>query len=345
MILHPVIFLIVLFDFLSLVFLCSACIPSLRALVEWDPGSASARQLSLEKSVEQGTLYYFIGGAAFAIGTALLTAAVSLVLPNVVPGAMCGTGVMEAMHGTGGTAFLVRSTALCLLYAGYRIHTLNLSHPDYPLVRLSSGFTLLTASVLLPSLYSTGESLLTLNVEAPVSCCAAVYDSFRSLGGGGTATGIGTRAWLCVFGVLTAILSGLSIRTFSTRSVPGKAFTAVTGMIALLWTVSGSVVLNRFFSSYHFEVLDHHCLWCLFLPQHNLIGYPLYGALLTVCFNGVSLFALAGAVRGNPDVVAEGSSQIRRGSRLILYGLIAFVLMNVIPVLTWRIKFGVWIGG
>jgi hypothetical protein len=111
-----------------------------------------------------------------------LIVAVSNVLPDIVPGAMCGTGVIQATEGMGNRALVFRFLAVFMLFLRCDIEKIDRTNPDSLLVQTNARFLLMAIPVLFLSMTATFQAISGLNVQQPVDCCAAVYDAVRSSG-------------------------------------------------------------------------------------------------------------------------------------------------------------------
>jgi len=139
------------------------------------PEVYSARALNL-------IAWLFLGLAAL-----VLVVAIAGALPDLVPGAMCGTGVLEATAGRGERALALRCLALLLLGAFRPCARLDAGAPEAPLLPTEARLLLLALPVTLLAGLDTWRALAALDVHAAVDCCAVVYDE---LSAGGPAVGV-----------------------------------------------------------------------------------------------------------------------------------------------------------
>ena len=136
---------------------------------------------------------------------------------------------------------------------------------------------------------------------------------------------------------------GLSLRRWPSLAGRGAAARALI-LVTLVWVPLTTLVLVRLLAPYHYEVLHHHCPWCLFLGEHGMVGYPLFAALLLVVLE-VPAALLSGAVgRARPAVAAEATVRVRQAGLRIVVAVLAFVALAGGPALLWRLRHGVWMG-
>ncbi|MEO1336050.1 MAG: hypothetical protein AAFV29_10420, partial [Myxococcota bacterium] len=93
---HPLLVAIVVIDLCAAGLLFAAALRSEPVIRGWAPGDASARQIDLERRLEAASLLGRTGTITFVVSSIALLLALTAVLPEIVPGAMCGTGVVEA---------------------------------------------------------------------------------------------------------------------------------------------------------------------------------------------------------------------------------------------------------
>jgi len=241
MIRHPLLMAVLMGDLISLLLLLSAAKTALKTVTEWAPQSASGQQIRLERSVEAGELTAKFALAAFLASTLLLFAGITNVLPAVIPGAMCGTGVLQATQGLMGSALFCRFLTLGILYLWLVLEKLNSLQPDRPLVVGSSRILLLAVPFHVLAVATTLQAVWQMDAHQPVDCCAVVYDQFQSLAMARQTAGIPNSLWLLAFWTLSILLllSGL----FALRAgVSGRVkISGWTALLALLWVPSGSL--------------------------------------------------------------------------------------------------------
>ena len=114
---HPVLVAVLALDAMALALLGAAVVTAVRVVLGWAPDSSASAQLTLEARADSASLLGRLGAAALLGATLLLVGAIARVLPSIVPGAMCGTGVLQSMDGLGGRALALRGVALGLLAA------------------------------------------------------------------------------------------------------------------------------------------------------------------------------------------------------------------------------------
>ncbi len=346
MMIHPLSLAVLACDVATAVLLLLAAFSSARIVSGWSPGDPTRRQLRLERAAEATSLQGRFALAAFILGSLILIIAIVGVLPSIVPGAMCGTGVVQATRGMATRALVLRPLALALL-AAWRMHDrLNQSAPTSPLGTAPAKLLLLATPITMVAAFDTALALGALDVHTPVHCCAVVYDQVAPAAAGAGRSWMSDTAltWLTLglggLLLLTAIWTRLETR--QTRITP--ATLCLTGL-ALGWVPIAAITLVRVFSAYHYGVLHHHCPWCLFLSEHRWVGFPLLGSLLIVLFDSFGAL-LAGRI-GNvvPGLRSHTRERIRIGALRVVLATLLFGLLAGLPALLWRLQHGVWLTG
>lgn len=342
---EPTLLSVMVTDFIVLLLILSASWTAFRVLLRWEPESVDREQLGLEIAFETSSIKVRAAALAFLFSTLVMIVAIANVFPKIVPGAMCGTGVIQATDGMGNRALIFRFAAVSLLFFVCEMERLDRTVPDSILVQTTARFLLVALPVVLLSMISTIKAISALNIQQSVDCCAALYDTVRSSRDISITETIPDTWWVVAFttGAAFLVVLGLRIRRASgARSIHELSLTA---LISFAWAVIAWITLLKILSAYHYQVLNHHCPWCLFLPEHHLVGYPLLAALVLTAFEGT--MALTAAHMGNkhPELRAGSQARIRKAGLRIVCAVILFLLISGLPAVLWRLKYGVWITG
>lgn len=343
MIRHPLLMGVAVMDGLALLLLLASALTAVRVLSGWNPGSADRRQIALETAAEGADLQARFAFWFFAMSTVLLIVAVANALPPIVPGAMCGTGVLQATDGRGGRMLFFRLSGMVALHIWRTAQKLNRTRPESPLTVLQARLLLLAAPVVFLGVVDTVRAAGVLASHGPVSCCAVIYDQVRSVTQANGSAGLSDAVWVWGFslsGLLLLIVAGWA--TVNRR--PTGAAARLLAMGALPWVPMAAVALVRALAAYHYGVLHHHCPWCLFLPDHYGVGYPLFGALAVAALEGPAAWTSAAIAGRYPSVAGVGEARVQQSGRRIVLAVLLFFLLSAGPALLWRLRFGVWMG-
>jgi len=341
---HPLFLAIISADLTALFLLLATGITFLQTALHWQPFSADRRQLSLEARVETASIQGRVAFRLFLFSAFLLVFGIANLFHEDIPGAMCGTGVCQAMA-AGSTKLLIYTGLLLLtMQLWYELDRLNTARVEMPLTAPNARFFLVIPPVALLTVKQTVDTFAGIDPYQPVDCCAVVYDQFTSLTQAGTTIGLPDSLWIGGFIVLSLTMLGLSIAAGRPAADSGKLHTALAG-ISLLWLLVAMPTLVNILSAYHYGVLHHHCPWCLFLPEHAMVGYPLYGAVCVIAMEGFTMGCLPLITPKNPSVHRQVQDRCRRAARRIAAAEILFLIVALVPPILWRLRYGVWMTG
>ncbi len=345
MMVHPLILAVAAADAAVVVLLLMAALTSARIVTGWRRSEPTREQLRLERRAESASVQGRWAFGLFVLGSLTYLVAVAEVLPAIVPGAMCGTGVVQATNGLADRALGLRLLAL-LLMGAWRLHDgLDRADPTSPLVPTTARLMLLAAPVAVVAALGTFGSMASLDAQTPVDCCSVVFDQVSSVTEATTTAGLSDTTLARATTALGALLAGLAIWIIA---APGRALrfsTAALGLTALMGVPLAAVALVRVFSAYHYGVLHHHCPWCLLLPEHRLVGFPLFGALLVVLLDGVGAHLAARVANAESGLADAGRRRARTAALRVLLAVVIFAILTGGPALFWRLRYGVGIAG
>jgi hypothetical protein len=309
--------------------------------LNWSPASSNADQLRREHHAEMASL---LGrGAVICLEAATLIGltGITLVWHRAVSGAMCGTGVMQAMGNNGFRAVIFWVATILILRSWRTLDHIDHLHPQGVLTRDASRMMIVAAPFLILSLFHAWQALMRVATIPTVSCCAAVYDQVVNN------TAATTSQWivhLSLWGNLAGnlvllILAMAVIRTQHAR--PGVLMPAIT----CIWAILSIISIKQIWSAYYYQVLSHPCPWCLFLPDYYGVGFLIFGCLAAVVLESISL-GLAVRTRDRyPQLNVPATLLITNAAWRIVIALIGFSLLTAGPALSWRLRTGVWLHG
>lgn len=344
MIWHPLLIAVVVGDLLSLLLWLGAARTAFQIVIKWVSQSAKREQIQLERRAETARLAAKFSLAIFILSTTLLIIGITNVLPAMVPGAMCGTGVLQATDGLLGRALMVRFLVFFIMTLWLTYEKLNLSRPDAPLTTYNSRVLLLALPFFLLAVITTYRGILRIDAHQPVDCCAIVYDQFGSLKAARQIAGISDTFWVWTFWMLTALMLLCAVWSLRTKRTNGEKATGSLAVITVIWVPIAAITLVRVYAAYFYQVLHHHCPWCLFLPEHKFVGVPLFGALIIISLEGPISYLAAKTAANFPDLLPRARRRSRLAGLRLLLAAVAFTGMIALPAVYWRLLYGVWLG-
>jgi hypothetical protein len=339
---HPILLSVSALDLLAVAALSASLFAVFPVSVRWHPGSPDRAQLLLERRAEAGAMTAHAATVFLLLSTGLLVVAFSLVLPGTIPGAMCGTGVLQAVGDAGVRALGFRLLALLCLSAWQLLEGLNRSRPDAPLTETGVRVLLASSPVVLLGIAETQRALWGLDFGQAVDCCARIYDPVS--GGGARGAGIEGRYWAAAFVLLSAAAGAVAAALrWSDSMRPGRVW--MLAAFVCFWLPAAAVSLVHVFSPAIFGVLAHPCPWCLFLPEHGMVGFVLFGAMAVAAREGLLVPVAAWTVRIDGALRVPAADRVSKAAGRVLAALAVFFLFSAGPTLLWRIRYGVWISG
>ena len=343
MILHPLLFAVVVGDLLSLLLWLGAAVTAFQVVIKWVPQSAEREQIQLERRVETAGLSARFSFAVFFLSTTLLIIGITNVLPEIVPGAMCGTGVLQATDGLGGRALIYRFFVFFIMGLWFTSEKLNLSRPNAPLTKYNSRVLLLALPFFFLAVITTFIGFLNIDSHQPVNCCAVVYDQFSNLTAARKIAGIPNTFWVWTFWTLTVVMLLFAVWSQRTKRTNGDKASGSLAVISVIWVPIAAITLVRVYAAYFYQVLHHHCPWCLFLPEHKFVGVPLFGVLFIITLEGPISYLAAKTAANYPDLLTRARIRSRLAGLRLLLAAIAYTGMVGLPAIYWRLLYGVWL--
>jgi hypothetical protein len=324
--------------------LLSAAIKAWQIILHWQPEASSKAQLLLEQKAEVLSMQGRLALVLFAMTLLLIIFGVSNLFAVLIPGAMCGTGVCQALPQGGTPLLLTRGVLVGGLLLWHELDRINRQHRRAPLNVYNARILLACAPLTAMAIASFYQTFANLDRQQIVDCCAVVYNRFASAEPARRTAAIDDVWWLSAYWVLSLLLMGLAYglwrgqwRGANTR----KMLAAAT----ILWLPVAVICLIHIFAAYHYRVLHHHCPWCLFLADHHWVGFPLFGLIALVSTEGVFSYLLPQMVGPQHPLFEVALDRSRRAGARLLVALVVFIVISTGPALVWRLRLGVWIGG
>ena len=343
MIRHPLLITVVVGDLLSLLLWLAAARTAFQIVINRVPQSAKRKNIQLEQRAETARLSAKFGLTLFFLSTALLIIGITNVLPESVAGSMCGTGVLQATDGLGGQALMVRFFLFFIMVLWLTHDKLNLSQPDAPLTRYNSRLVLLALPFFLLAVITTLRSILRIDSHQPVDCCTLAIDQFGSLAAARQIAGIPDTFWVWIFWLLTALMFLCAVWSLKTKRTNREKITGFLSVITVVWVPTAAISLVRVYSVNFYQILQHHCPWCFFLPEHKFVGIPLFGALIIIILEGPISYLVAKTAVNFPDLLPGAMRRSKLAALRLLLAAVAYTGMVALPAIYWRLLYGVWL--
>lgn len=263
MLLLPEALTILVLDVLFFIFGVIAFYLSFNIYRFWDINQTTPLQYSLEKRLYlSNTIIKFI----FSIKLPLFLFFIFTLdkISNVIKGAMCAAGVVDATEY--GVYLLALKIINIYLFAFWlKLNFLDMHHQDLPYTKRKSLlfiyiFLLLVVEIVLDFLLFDA-----INIDKIVSCCGNIYSS--------SASSLISSAFKIEPFYLYAMFYGFYILMILFYILKNREFYAT---INFLFIPISLVAIITIFSPYVYELPTHHCPFCLMQSDYYFIGYFIY---------------------------------------------------------------------
>jgi len=241
-------------------------------------------------------------------------------LSTLIPGAMCGAGVIKA-NAYGNPLLSLKIVILFLSALWLSLNSMDLKAKNYPYVKLKSWFYLLiffllSSEFVLDILYFTH-----IETTNPVSCCSVIFG--QTGGANGLPFGLDIPKLLILFYLLFALVVLTTVSEMAIISIVASILFGVIAYYAVVY----------FFGTYIYELPTHLCPFCMLQDHYYYVGYLIWGVLLL----GVFLMIDASIMQRFFD---QPSQKLKRISLLLLS---LFVLLCSAYVAVYYLKNGVFL--
>jgi len=247
-------------------------------LRRWDFASYTALQFRLERRA-----YLLMSVAVFLFVLKLLLFPYFIFtidkLSAVVPGAMCGAGVIS-FDPSGMRLLYLKIAVLFMLVLWLVVNHCDLAGGDYRWSPLKYRLFMLIFVFVSAELWLTLRFFNALDIHAVLNCCATLYgllEGMNPLPFGLEKTPMVVLFYLVWFFVLFSHAAQKPLRHLAAL---------------LLFAVIAYYSVLYFFGTYIYELPGHHCPFCMFQRDYWYAGYAVWGLLAGGLFLGMAaLFA------------------------------------------------------
>lgn len=297
-----------------------AFVATIGLLKKWNFDAFTTEQFALEnRSYLVMTIIFFV----MLLKVILLPYFVYTIdkLSDLIPGAMCGAGVIKA-NVYGNPLLSLKIIILFLSALWLSMNSIDLKAKSYPYLKIKSWFfmgifILLSVEFLLDILYFTH-----IETTNPVSCCSVIFGV--SGGADGLPFGLDIPKLIILFYLLFALVVLTVLSDFVMMSIVASLLFAVIAYYAVVY----------FFGTYIYELPTHLCPFCMLQDHYYYVGYLLWGLLLLGLFLTIDSALLQ-------TFLKQSSNQLMRLKRISLLLLSLFVLLCSAYVAVYYMKNGV----
>ncbi len=319
MILSPEVLTILILNTIFALFATIAFILSIKIVLKWDINATTKLQYTLEKqSYLSATIIKYI----FAIKVPLFLFFIFTLdkISNVLTGAMCGAGVVDATD-YGNYLFVLKVLNLYIFAYWIALHSEDIKHENQPYTKMKFAFFSVAFIFLMAELILEGVMFGAIDLEEMVSCCGTIYsssaDSYISQ----------------IFAIDTSLLLAIFYSNFFLIMLfyylKRKYLFAIAN---IAFIISSIVTLIVFFGTYIYEMPTHHCAFCYLQSDYYYVGYLIY----TLLFVGT----LYGVISGFVETSKE--KRVKNYKISLVFNSLYVILLSLYPIVFY-IKNGVFL--
>ncbi len=292
---------------------------SLRILKKWDFDSFNPIQFKLEKqSYLVNTIILFVFSLKFLLIVYFIFTIDSLSV--LVPGAMCGAGVITA-NAYGTPLLTLKLTVLALLTLWLYLNFYDMNTKNYQYFKEKSWLFIAVFLLMVGELFLDFSYLANIDTHIAVSCCSTLFGQLE--GANPLPFGLTISLLLLLFFLLYAL-------TILTLNLNYKKLYIFSNLL-FLYIAYYAVVY--FFGTYIYQLPTHKCPFCMLQSDYFYVGYLVWGFLFIGTFIGIS-DALSSLIIDKPKL---------KHQKLVSYLLSLFVLLCTIYVAVYYLKNGVFL--
>ena len=297
--------------------LAVAFVVSLKVLLKWDFESFTPFQFALERQaylVSTIILFVFLMKFILVVYFIFSIDALSLLLP----GAMCGAGVIKA-NAYGSYLLILKLFILFLLTLWIYVHSYDMRTKNHQWFKQKSWLFSLIFVLIIVELGLDFSYFSNIDTHMPVSCCSALFGQLE--GANPLPFGLSVTLLLVLF-YLLYILVILTIKS---------GYTVLYILTNILFVFIAYYAVVYFFGTYVYQLPTHKCPFCMLQPEYYYIGYLLWGSLFMGTYIGLS------------DAVSTlwlGKSDLK-SKKIVIISLSVFVLLCSAYVAVYYLRNGV----
>lgn len=320
MTLTPEIIALLTLDILFLLLGSVAFVVSLGMVWRWNADATTSLQYILEK---RSYLISVIIKYLFVIKIPLFLFFIYTLdkLSSIITGAMCATGVVNAVD----FGFYLTALKLINLY-GFGIwllmHAADMKQPHMPYTRMKLWLFIVLFLPLVAEISLEIFFFSSLNISKIVSCCGTLFSaassSYASL-----LFKVDELVWVGFF----YFFAGLLVVAYKLNN---RFLSIFANSMFLLFAIISLII---FFSPYVYELPTHRCPFCLLQKEYYGVGYVLYTVLFLGTFLGIGEAILR--------CIGQQASCLRAFYGLVFSGL--YVLIVSLYPIVYYLKNGVWL--
>lgn len=302
---------------------------------KWDIRSSSDEQLWLErKSHLVSTVMNYVFGFQM-ISLLLFVVTINDHFPQLIKGAMCGTGSLNA-NAYGWPTLYLKIAGFFVYGLWLMINTLDQKIPEFPLTRQKFYLLLIIVPFIVGQIAVEMLYFININPNIITTCCSISFSdnplAETTLSGSGQELN-----WVIFFYVLVVaiLLVFLFLRIGKNQNIRRMAV-YLFGILSGFFFFIALKTLIIHFSKYIYGMPSHHCPFDMLWGHYYFIGYVLYSALFLGTLTGLSVALME--ILSGVEMVKNTARRLQQ--KLMQVSLISFIfytaLVTIIKFL-WKL--------
>ena len=272
--LSPEVSITLFIDIFLFLLLSIAFYQSIILLKSYNPEAANANQYKLEK---KSYLLITIISVSIIIKFLLLPFFVHTldVLSSIVPGAMCGAGVIKANE-FGEMALIVKIVVVMLALLWITLNAHDEKTLSQPYFKSKLYFFIVIYILIVLELFLEVNFFTNISTESPVLCCSTIYVDDADTNP--LPFNLSMINFLGLFYFLYILILFLAYYKKRYLLAPISIFYAYISYYAIVY----------FLGTYIYELPTHKCPFCMLQSDYYFIGYAIFASLFMSTFYALS---------------------------------------------------------
>ena len=197
------------------------------------------------------------------------------VLANIVPGAMCGAGVIGSNE-FGEVALFIKIIIVLLSLLWFRLNTHDEKTKNQPYFKIKLLFFIFIYALIVLEIILELKFFTNISTESPVLCCSVIYTDTTDI----NPLPLNISILQLLYTFYGLYLSILLVNYYKKRYV--------LAVVTLLFSYISYYAIVYFFGTYIYELPTHKCPFCMLQSDYNFIGYAIFFSLFFATFYALS---------------------------------------------------------
>ncbi|MEA3228110.1 MAG: hypothetical protein U9P38_03455 [Campylobacterota bacterium] len=247
-----------------------AFVNSLYILKNYQQNATSQIQYALEKRSYLVTTIIYIASIIKIVLLPYFTFTIDK-LSNIIPGAMCGAGVIDA-NSYGEPLIIIKILIIILTMLWLSLNKEDLLSRDFRYFRKKIWFFIFIYLLIVIEFFLEYQFFMNLTTINPVSCCSNLYSLTQDINP--LPFNISTSELVFIFYFIYTLL--IIFNYFQRRYI--------LAILSIFYIYIAYLSIVYFFSTYIYQLPSHKCPYCLLQSEYYFIGYIIYSSIIVATF-------------------------------------------------------------